>query len=344
MQLNFKPHILKFIKPGGTSRGVLTEKPSHLLSVLLENGNLAYGEISTIPGLSIDTHEDILRTVADIQKNPDLSFWLNQSEVLNKVPAVKFALETLALDIESGGEKILFKSDFTNGKKGIAINGLIWMGEPNFMQQQIEEKLAEGFSCIKMKIGAIDFETEYKLLREIRKNFDAKTITLRVDANGAFSPKEAPKILEKLALLDIHSIEQPIKPHQINEMSSLCERQILPIALDEELIGVFGSTQKEKLLTQIKPQYIILKPSLLGGLAECDEWINLCKKHNVDFWITSALEGNIGLNAIAQYTFDRKIKGYQGLGTGKLFSNNFDSPLVVKNGYIWHKPELGWAI
>ena len=212
------------------------------------------------------------------------------------------------------------------------------------MKEQIDEKLASGFSCIKMKIGAINFEEELKLLDFIRSNYDKNTIELRVDANGAFLYKEALTKLESLALFEIHSIEQPIKQGQVNEMADLCQKTPLPIALDEELIGVFDVTQKENLLQTIKPQYIILKPSLIGGYRGSLEWIQLAEKLNIGWWITSALESNIGLNAIAQFTYTLHNPLPQGLGTGGLYTNNFDSPLVVNNGELRYDTNLNWKI
>jgi len=337
MNLTFTPHVLKFIKPGGTSRGILTEKPSHLLSVPMGSTQKAIGEISTIPGLSIDKPEITEKLVKQVQQKPDLNFWLNQTDALNQSPALKFAVEMLWLNLKSGENQVYFDNDFTRGKDAIAINGLVWMGEPSFMQSQIAEKLAEGFKCIKLKIGAIDFETELSLLKSIRAKFSAKEITIRVDANGAFSPQKAPEVLKQLAELEIHSIEQPIKDGQWQEMAALCEKNIIPIALDEELIGVFGLENKRKLIETINPQYLIFKPSLLGGFTECNEWISLCKKFDIGYWNTSALESNYGLNAIAQYTFQESVPGYQGLGTGKLFSNNFESNLKVEQGFLWNR-------
>jgi L-alanine-DL-glutamate epimerase-like enolase superfamily enzyme len=218
------------------------------------------------------------------------------------------------------------------------------MGEPSYMKEQIEQKIAENFTCIKLKIGAIDFNKELELLQFIRTHFDAKTIEIRVDANGGFSPEEALSKLNQLHKFDLHSIEQPIKQHQIAEMKKLCQETPFPIALDEELIGVFSLEDKEELLHKIKPQYIILKPSLVGGFQGTHEWISLAEKHNIGWWITSALESNIGLNAIAQFTFTLQSHLPQGLGTGGLYTNNFDSPLEVKEGQLWYNSDLNWSI
>ena len=229
-------------------------------------------------------------------------------------------------------------------KKACLINGLVWMGEEAFMKQQIEEKLAQGFTCIKLKIGAIDFDKELGLLRFIRQHFDEKTIEIRVDANGAFSSNDALYKLNQLAGYKLHSIEQPIQKNNTDRMAELCKITPLPIALDEELIGVFLPSEKEALLEKIKPQYIILKPSLVGGFRGTLEWISIAEKLKIKWWITSALESNIGLNAIAQFTYTLHNLLPQGLGTGGLYTNNFDCPLEVSNGQLWYNKEKNWDV
>jgi len=238
----------------------------------------------------------------------------------------------------------LFPSPFTQGKKNIDINGLVWMGEESFMKQQIEEKLEQGFRCIKLKIGAIDFQKELNLLRFIRQNFDANTVEIRVDANGAFAENIALHKLEQLAGYELHSIEQPIEKKHTDRMAELCKTTPIPIALDEELIGVFSWEEKEQLLEKIRPQYIILKPSFIGGFRGTKEWIDLAKKYQIGWWITSALESNIGLNAIAQWTFLQLNVMPQGLGTGGLYTNNFDCPLEVKEGQLIYNPAINWDV
>jgi L-alanine-DL-glutamate epimerase-like enolase superfamily enzyme len=238
---------------------------------------------------------------------------------------------------------LLFPSGFTEGVKSMEINGLVWMGNEAFMKQQIEEKLAAGFRCIKLKIGAINFETELQLLRLIRQHFSAEQIEIRVDANGAFSLDSALDKIMQLTEFKLHSIEQPIAKNNTDSMADLCKVSPLPIALDEELIGVFDVNEKEQLLLKIKPKYIILKPSFLGGFRGTQEWISLAEKHKIEWWITSALESNIGLNAIAQWTFLQRNTMPQGLGTGGLYSNNFDCPLNVSLGQLWYKKEVQWA-
>ena len=244
--------------------------------------------------------------------------------------------------LESSNRFELFPSAFTKGLDGISINGLVWMGEEAFMRKQIEEKIEAGFDCIKLKIGAIDFQTELNILKSIRKEFSTSDIELRVDANGAFSKDEALEKLKRLSDFKLHSIEQPIKPKQFEAMANLCEQTPIPIALDEELIGVFSNEEKEKVLNTIKPQYIILKPSLVGGFKGSKQWIDSAEDLKIKWWITSALESNVGLNAISQWTYTLKNKMPQGLGTGSLFTNNFESPLTVKNGTLHYNNSNHW--
>ena len=333
MKARYTKKTFDFKRPSGTSRGILTEKHAWFIELWNENNPeiIGVGECSIIPGLSPDfnsfeeyeEHLDLLMNDLSI----DLTNW----------PSIKFGFETALLDLENGGKGIIFDNDFTHRESQIPINGLIWMGTESFMIEQIEEKLKVGFSTIKMKIGAIDFETEIKLLKSIRNRFDSTEITLRVDANGAFTPKNAVSKLKKLAELDIHSIEQPIKQGQIEEMAQLCAMTPLDIALDEELIGINDLPTKIALLKSIKPQYIILKPSLHGGISGTKEWINIAENQGIPWWITSALESNIGLNAICQLTAEYNNVLPQGLGTGSLYINNIASDLVVKNGFIFKK-------
>ena len=257
-------------------------------------------------------------------------------------PSIQFSLEQAFLSLKSNNPFELFPSKFTKSNASIPINGLIWMGDKSFMKSQILEKLKAGFSCIKMKIGAINFDTEVSLLKYIRKEFSASDVELRVDANGAFSPNEALDKLQVLSALNLHSIEQPISQGQIKEMAELCLKSPLPIALDEELIGVFSSVKKREIIKTIKPHYIILKPSLVGGFSGTKEWIDVAEENNVEWWITSALESNIGLNAIAQFTYILDSKLPQGLGTGSLFNNNFSSPLEVNKGSLIYNNSLNW--
>ena len=340
MRATYQNYILNFKQASGTSRGILKTKETWFIK-LEKDGNLGIGECGLFRGLSCDdvpNYEAILKwTCLNIHLGLDILL-----EELQKFPSIQFGLETAFKSLESKDSFNLFPSNFTDGTDAIPINGLIWMGSEAFMKQQIKEKLESGFSCIKMKIGAIDFQTEIGLLKSIRKEFSSNDIELRVDANGAFNPNDALDKLKILSELHIHSIEQPIKQGQIQEMANLCEKTPLPIALDEELIGVFSKEKKEALLQTIKPQYIILKPSLVGGFKGSKEWINWSEKQQIGWWITSALESNIGLNAIAQFTYGLQSNMPQGLGTGSLYTNNFESPLVVQNGMIMYKKDKNW--
>ncbi|MET2985241.1 o-succinylbenzoate synthase [Aureibaculum conchae] len=340
MKATYKKYSLNFKQPGGTSRGVLRTKETYFL-MLSENGNSGVGECGLFKGLSADDRPDYekkLQWLCD-SINLETDFLLNE---LSEFPSIQFGLEQALLSLKSKDKFILFPSIFTEGKDAIPINGLIWMGTADFMKQQIKEKLASGFTTLKLKIGAIDFEAEIEILKSIRKEFSSNEIEIRVDANGAFTPKNVLEKLKRLSDYNLHSIEQPIKAGQWQEMALLCEKTPLPIALDEELIGVFKKEEKQKLIDTIKPQYIILKPSLIGGIQGSNQWIEIAKQHNVLWWVTSALESNIGLNAIAQFTYSLKNIMPQGLGTGGLFTNNFDSPLDVKNGKLHYNPKLKW--
>ncbi|MGM0377183.1 MAG: o-succinylbenzoate synthase [Bacteroidota bacterium] len=338
LKASYKPYTLQFKTPGGTSRGVLNEKKSFILYVWDDASPhiKGTGECSLLPGLSPDNHPDLEDKIKEVCENiAQLSNHFHHA--LSEWPALRFAVETALKDLNEGGEKILFPSPFTEGMAGIPINGLIWMGSPAEMHQQIEEKLNAGFHCLKMKIGAIHFSEEHQILETLRKRFSPDRLEIRVDANGAFSPREAPAILEKLARLHIHSIEQPIAAGQWQEMKTLCQNTPIPIALDEELIGIHARQEKEKMLATIRPQYIILKPSLLGGFQATSEWIETARKYQAGWWNTSALESNIGLNALAQWTFTLKNPLPQGLGTGQVFSNNIDTGLnmTIRKGELW---------
>lgn len=340
MKAAYHKYILDFKKPSGTSRGVLTQKETWFL-VLEDKGKKGIGECGILRGLSADDRPDYeakLQWVCDHIHLGEKVLW----ESLLEFPSIQFGIEMAFRSMESENPFLLFPSAFTSGEKSILINGLIWMGDAAFMKQQIEEKLVQGFQCLKLKIGAIDFDVELQLLRYIRQHFTPEQIEIRVDANGAFSENEALYKISQLSGFKLHSIEQPIQKKHTDMMSALCKNTPLPIALDEELIGVFTFREKEELLLKIKPQYIILKPSFIGGIRGTEEWISLAGKYRIGWWITSALESNIGLNAIAQFTFLKHNPMPQGLGTGALFTNNFDGPLEVKNGQLFYNPNLKW--
>jgi o-succinylbenzoate synthase len=340
MKATYKKYILNFKRPSGTSRGVMTTKETWFI-ILMEGNTFGIGECGILRGLSIDDRSDYEDTLKWVCGKIDYGLdWL--LDQLNEFPSIQFGLETAFKSFESTNQFELFPSAFTKGFDHIAINGLVWMGNEAFMRKQIEEKIKAGFDCIKLKIGAIDFETELNILKSIRKEFSVNDIELRVDANGAFLPSEALEKLKRLSDYQLHSIEQPIKPMQFSEMAKLCEESPLSIALDEELIGVFSKEAKQEVLDTIKPQYIILKPSLIGGISGSEDWINAAEQLNIKWWVTSALESNVGLNAIAQWTYTLKNTMPQGLGTGSLFTNNFDSPLIVKNGTLQYDINKSW--
>lgn len=342
MKARYIKYVLDFKKPAGTSRGILNQKDTYYIIVSDEN-HWAIGECGILKGLSMDdvpAYESQLQWVCDNIHFGKQELW-NQ---LRKFPSIQFGVEQVFSAFEA--KQHIYSPDnlFTQGKEGIDINGLVWMGSPVDMKTQIDEKIAQGFRCIKMKIGAIDFAEEYKLLQYIRTQYSQEQLELRVDANGAFSFAEVGEVLQQLADLNIHSIEQPIKAGNVLQMKQLCESTLLPIALDEELIGITNPDVKRELLQLIQPQYIILKPSLIGGIRGSQEWIDAAEELNIGWWITSALESNIGLNAIAQFTHKLNNPLPQGLGTGSLYINNISSPLQVAQGKLWHQPSQEWEV
>ena len=340
MKATYHKYILNFKQPSGTSRGVMTEKETWFI-LLEKDGKKGIGECGILRGLSADDrpdYEEKLQWTCDNIQLGENQLW----EALIEFPSIQFGVEMAFQSLVSETPFLLFPSDFTNREKSIEINGLVWMGEESFMKQQIEEKLADGFRCVKLKIGAIDFDKELQLLGYIRQHFSPEKVEIRVDANGAFDVTMALDKLNQLAGFELHSIEQPIQKNNTDSMSELCKITPIPIALDEELIGVFSLEEKDQLLQKIKPQYIILKPSFVGGFRGTKEWILLAEKYQIGWWITSALESNIGLNAIAQWTFLQHNSMPQGLGTGALYTNNFDCPSVVSQGQLWYKKELHW--
>jgi o-succinylbenzoate synthase len=335
LKATYHQHNLIFKTPSGTSRGVLTSKETWFITIEDEDKK-GVGECGILRGLSIDDRPDyeekLLWTCNNIQLGA-AALW----EQLVEFPSIQFGVEMAFKSLENNNSEILFPSEFTEGKKPIIINGLVWMGTEDFMLAQIKDKIKNGFSCIKLKIGAIDFKKELELIRFIRQNFSSREIEIRLDANGAFDVDTCLEKLIQLSEFEIHSIEQPL-PKGSKLYPELCLNSPIAIALDEELIGVFSFSEKEDLLQKIKPRYIILKPSFIGGFKGTKQWIDLAVKNNIKWWITSALESNIGLNALAQWTFLQQNPLPQGLGTGGLFTNNFDCSLQVKNGQLWfHK-------
>lgn len=342
MKATCHKYILDFKRPSGTSRGILTQKETWFM-VLEQNGKTGIGECGILRGLSVDDRDDYEEKLKWTCEHIHLGrekLW----ESLVEFPSIQFGVETAFYSLAAKNPFEIFESGFTKSAKNIPINGLVWMGEKEFMKEQVEEKIKQGFDCIKLKIGAIDFDKELDLLGFIRANFSEKQIEIRVDANGAFDKSEALYKINQLSGYKLHSIEQPIKKNQPDSMSVLCKTTPVPIALDEELIGVFSLEEKEELLRKIRPQYIILKPSLVGGIRGTKQWISIAEKYNIGWWITSALESNIGLNAIAQFTFLLNSLMPQGLGTGGLYTNNFACPLVVKNGELCYDNSQDWNL
>lgn len=334
MKARFEKYNLEFIRPSGTSRGVLLDKTTYFIFV--DNGEKeVVGECALFKGLSADDvpeYEEVLHQVCT-----NIGKYFNEGFAsLKSFPSIVFGLEQASLKLRNESSNC-FDNAFSQGQKGIPINGLIWMGSEEYMLSQIEEKLAEGFTCLKMKIGAIDFFKEYEILKNLRKRFPKEELELRVDANGAFDVKNAYNRLDELSKLELHSIEQVIRPKQIDAMALLCKTSPLDIALDEELIGINTKEERKALLSAIMPQYIVLKPALVGGFKACDEWIGIAESLGISWWITSALESNIGLEAIAQYTASKNTGAFQGLGTGKLFTNNTPSNLYIQDAKLWTK-------
>ncbi|RMB63964.1 o-succinylbenzoate synthase [Dokdonia sinensis] len=342
MTATYQKYILEFKRPSGTSRGILKTKETWFINIESE-GKCGIGECGILRGLSYDDRPDYEEKLKWTCKNIALGMY-KLWEQLAEFPSIQAGVEMAFMSLEAAHPFELFPSAFTRGQEAIDINGLIWMGDEAFMKDQIDEKLESGFNCIKMKIGAIDLDNELKLLSFIRKHCSPEQMTLRVDANGAFTPKEAPFVLKELSELNIHSIEQPIKAGQNDAMRLLCKTTPVPIALDEELIGITTRQEKKELLETVNPQFIILKPSFVGGFRGSQEWIDIANTLGIGWWITSALESNVGLSAIAQWTYIIGAKGHQGLGTGSLYTNNIPSPLMVKEGKISYNPNLSWDL
>lgn len=326
----------------------MRDKTSWFIKIWEEGNDEVFGigECGPLPGLSIDFVPDYDQKIeafvhefnnANFSK-PDLS--LIYDFIPETFPSVRFGFETAMLDLKNGGERIIYKNDFLSGRQ-LPINGLIWMGDMDFMMGQISIKVGEGFKCIKLKVGGLDFDRECDVLQYIRKRYFRDNVTIRLDANGAFKLDQALYKLEAMNAYGIHSIEQPIKPG-LKELEELCRKSPIPVALDEELLGKHTGEEKAQLLDWCKPKFIILKPMLHGGFAGCEEWIKIAEERNIGWWMTSSLESNIGLNAICQFTANFPIGLPQGLGTGKIYDNNFEAPLEVKQGFIFHYPKQPW--
>lgn len=338
MRLQFAPYILNFKEPGGTSRGILTEKITCFLKLYDESNpsKFGIGEAAIFPGLSPEADDRFFYKLMELQANVRLG----KTTDLTKFPSLQFGFEQAIRDFSSGCQGIYYESPFVHGASSIEINGLVWMGEYDTMIERIEQKLASGFRCIKLKIGAIDWRKEVDMIKYIRERYDKNHVEIRVDANGGFDMDNAIPRLKRLADLDVHSIEQPIRAGNPMLMHFLCDVSPLPIALDEELIGKFTTEDKIKTLDVIKPAYIVIKPTLTGGFSGAYEWIELAKERNIGWWITSSLESNIGLNALAQWVATLHTDIPQGLGTGGVFDNNFFSPLKLVNDKLHYYSNL----
>ena len=332
--------------PAGTSRGVLHKKSTYFLCLESES-KIYWGEAGVFPNLSPESSPDFEQNLNNLITEANANQHLPEPSECQHLPSVAFALEQISHGFshahQAGRHRFCtYDTSFNRSKTGISINGLIWMGDAVFMQEQIDNKLDLGFSCLKMKIGAIDWGKEIDLLQRIRSRYSAETLTLRVDANGAFSPSDALSKLEDLSRLDIHSIEQPIRQGQWEAMATLCKQSPIPIALDEELIGVTKLEDKKDLLHTIQPQYLIFKPTLLGGFKACEDWIRLASPLSIDYWPTSALESNLGLHAIAQWAGHLNLSIPQGLGTGGMYVNNITTPLEIRGEDLWLRDTLSW--
>jgi O-succinylbenzoate synthase len=347
LRASYFKKTFKFNFKARTSRGLMKDREAWFIRVWRDENPTVFGigECGPLPGLSIDAQPDLENVIQETCEKlssfgkPDIA--LLSGLISTDYPSIMFAFETAFLDLLNGGKRIIFSNNFVKGQR-IPINGLIWMGDMDFTMRQINIKIYDGFNCIKLKVGGLDFDRECDILNYIRKRYFREDIIIRLDANGAFKPDDVLYRLEELAKFNIHSIEQPIKPG-LAEMEELCRKTPIPIAFDEELIDKKTTPEKINLLENTKPQYIILKPTLHGGLQQCDEWIRLANERGIKWWITSALESNVGLNAIAQFTANYPITTHQGLGTGMIYEENFRSPLAVKKGEIFYGDEEAWS-
>ena len=342
MKAAYAPYTLNFITPGGTSRGVMTTKDTYFIKIWDESNPDIYGigECALFKGLSTEDDENYEAKLQELCRNIEN----DEPTDLSTHSSIMFGFESAILDFSNGGKRIHHHSPFTEGNYRIPINGLVWMGTKEDMLTRIDEKVEAGFHTIKLKIGAIDFDQECEMIEYVRRKYSANDLEIRVDANGGFTPEVALQRLETLSKYRIHSIEQPIKPGQWEEMATLCNKTPIPIALDEELIGITNPMMMMEILRNIRPHYIILKPSLMGGFSGSLEWLRMAAQFQIGGWITSALESNIGLNALAQWVATLQPKIPQGLGTGMVFSNNFQSPLYQTRDYLAYNPQFNWDI
>ncbi len=340
MKAAYSRYTLRFRQPATTSRAVMYDKETYFIKLWDEDNPSVYGvgECAVFRGLSADDIPDYENRLAQFCRN------INQGKDVSvpEYSSIRFGYETAMHDLENGGKRVIYPSAWVDGESETSINGLVWMGTFDEMYNRIDEKLSKGFRCVKLKVGGIDFVRELELLEHIRESFPVNRLELRLDANGAFSPDDALYKLQQLSVFGIHSIEQPIKAGQWKEMSHVCKFSPIPVALDEELIGIEAIGLKERMLKSISPRYIILKPALCGGFSGADEWIAIAESLNIGWWATSALESDIGLNALAQWVATKNPDIPQGLGTGQLYLNNFASPLVQTRDVLQYNPKKQW--
>lgn len=337
MRLQFAPYKLKFKSPAGTSRGVMHEKDTCFIKLYDERNPEIFGigEAAVFPGLSTEANETFVYKLVELLANVAIG----RPTDLSHFPSIQFGFEQALRDFSSGGKGIYFGSPFITGSDSITINGLVWMGAISEMLERLEIKISEGFKCIKLKIGGIAWKEEIKMLEAIRSRFDSSTLEIRVDANGGFRMENVFPVLGRLADFAVSSIEQPIPAGIPELMAFVCKLSPVPVALDEELIGKFSKEEKSLMLDEIKPQFIVLKPALCGGFSGASEWIDLAEERGIGWWITSALESNVGLNALAQWVGELNPSIPQGLGTGNLFTNNFESPLYLEGDKLRYNPK-----
>ncbi len=341
--LSYYPYDLQFKRPAGTSRGFLRTKTNYFLRLSsdIQPDIVGWGECGPIRGLSVDDCDHLEDKLDQVCRQINAGALFEDLE-LEKWPSIAFGLEMARRDVELGGTQTWFASEFERGEVSLPLHGLIWMASPEQILRQVREKVELGFECIKMKIGALDFEQEYAILAKIRKQFP--TIEIRLDANGAYTSAQALQVLERLARFDIHFLEQPIKKNQVPSMAKLCAESPISLGLDEELIGIHQQQERERLLKQIKPQHIILKPMLLGGFAAAEEWIKLAHALDIEWWINSSLESNIGLAAIAQWASALQTTRIHGLGTGSLYANNIPGPIHLSGSRLTMQSSQPWEL
>ena len=352
LHLHTQEYVLRFAFAARTSRGLMTQHKIRYLCIYEERNPNCFGlgECAPLPGLSLESDKKVrsdVKTIALRLKDfHTAESALSSTEEWREdiCASICFAVETALLDLQKGGKRKLFKKNTFLVGKGIPINGLVWMGDIDFMWKQVEKKVKEGFRCLKLKVGGTNFEAECELLDRIRANWDVRQLQIRLDANGAFLPEEVSTQLKELSRYGIHSIEQPVLPTEKKCCAKLCKERAIPIALDESLIGIDPSKEGDELLEKVQPQFLVLKPTLLGGFSVCRKWIEKAKQRDIDWWLTSALESNLGLSAIAQFSASLPGSRTEGLGTGQLYTNNLKGPLRIANGHLLYDRKDQWQL